>query len=132
MASKDMGGEKGVNDEWIGTNTWTLDLTIEAIEKGLGEKFDAKNEAHMMLMKDLTWPYLYETLNLVNTFESSMFITNSVLFYIYPDLYVHADGKAKDGYPKMIATSHQLSKMYQGDYSWLEDPTNLDKDLKID
>ena len=106
MGYYDTGGEKGINDEWIGTNTWTLDLTIEAIEKGMGEKFDPKNEAHMMMMKDLTWPYLYETLNLVNTFESSMVITNTVLYYIYPDMYVEADGKAKEGYPSMVATSH--------------------------
>ena len=95
MAGKDVGGEKGITDEWIDTNTWTLELTIEAIEKETKEKFDPKNESHMTMLKDLTWPYLYETLNLVNTFESMMVVTNSVLFYIFPDLYVEEDGNAK-------------------------------------
>ena len=106
MNNKDTGGEKGVTDEWISVNTWTMEYTMDAIERSLGEKFDPKNEAHMMLLKDLMWPYIYETMNLINIFDTSMVVTNSVLFYIYPDIYVDANGKAKDGYPSMVASSH--------------------------
>lgn len=85
---------------------------MKALENGLGEPFDSKNEIHMKLLKDLTWPYLFETLNLVNTYEGYTYIMNSVLFYIMPSLYVDEKGYARDGYPMMVATSHELSKMY--------------------
>ena len=48
----------------------------------------------MKLLNDATWPYLYETLNLVNTFEGNMAITNTVLFYLLPELYIDNDGNA--------------------------------------
>ena len=47
-----------------------------------------------------------------------------------PELYVDNNGKAKDGYPMLVAKSHELSKMYQGDFDWLKDPLN--DDLEID
>ena len=129
LAGKDF-GEKGLTDDWINSNTWTLKLSMTALENGLGEPFDIKNEIHMKLFKDFTWPYLYETLNLVNTYEASTFITNSILFYFIPSLYVDEKGFAKDGYPMLVATSHELSKMYQGEYTWLE--TTEKTELKID
>ena len=84
----------------------------------------------MKLLNDATWPYLYETLNLVNTFEGNMAITNTVLFYLLPELYIDNDGNALDGYPKLAASSHELSKMYQGEFTWLDEKTSTD--LKID
>lgn len=73
---------------------------------------------------------MYETLNLVNTFDGEMVITNTVLFYLFPELYIDNDGKALDGYPKIVASSHELSKMYQGEFTWLDEKTSTD--LKID
>lgn len=39
-------------------------------------------------------------------------------------MYIDEDGYAKDGYPLMMAKSMQLTGMYWGDYSWMEDPFN--------
>ena len=49
MSGKDR-GEKGLVDDWVGTNTWTLNLSMQAIETGLGEKFDVENEIHMKML----------------------------------------------------------------------------------
>lgn len=39
-------------------------------------------------------------------------------------MYVDDEGYALDGYPLMLAKNYELSKMYQGDYSWMADPKN--------
>lgn len=117
-------------DKWVAVNTWTIALTIEVIEKDTGVDFDFYNETHLKKLKDYTWPYLFEQMNLINFFESMMWLTNTLYFIWFPRMYIDDEGYARDGYPLMIARSLQLSEMYMGDYSWLVDPTN--KKLKLE
>lgn len=65
-------GEYTVVDEWVSVNSWTLPYTMEVIEKETGAKFDVKNEDHMQALKDYTWPYIYETMNLINIYDTMM------------------------------------------------------------
>jgi len=69
-------------------------------------------------------------MNLLTRIEGGMFYTNTFWFLFCPQMYIDDEGYALDGYPLMIAKSEQLSLMYWGDYSWLEDPYN--KQLKLD
>ena len=117
-------GEYTVVDDWVAVNTWTLPYTMEVIEKDKGVKFDVKNEDHMQELKDYTWPYIYETMNLINYYDVMMWPINAFWFMCMPSMYVDSNGIALDGYPLILAKSYELSKMYTGDYSWLEDPTN--------
>ena len=117
-------GEYGIVDEWVAVNTWTLAYTMEVIEKDTGAKFDPENEEHIQALKDYTWPYLYETMNLITIWDMLMYPENLFWFWCFPEMYVDSKGIALDGYPLMLAKSFELSKMYTGDYSWLKDPTN--------
>ena len=117
-------GNYGIVDDWVSANTWTFKHTIEVIEKEQGVSFDANNDLHMQKLKDFTWPYLYEQMNMLNFLESSMWFTNTFWFLLCPTMYVDDDGNALDGYPLMMAKSNQLSLMYLGDYSWMQDPYN--------
>jgi hypothetical protein len=123
-------GNYTVVDEWVSVNTWSLPYTMEVVEKDLGVKFDVKNKEHIQVLKDYTWPYLYETMNLINIWDYAMWPTNAFYLWLFPDMYVDSNGIAKDGYPLILAKSYELSKMYKGDYSWLEDPTK--RDLPLD
>lgn len=123
-------GHYGIVEEWVTVNTWTMAYTIEIIEKDTGVTFDATNETHMQKLKDYTWPYIFEQMNLINIMDGSSWMTNTFWFLFCPQMYVDNDGNALDGYPLMLAKSHELSKMYWGDYSWLEDPYN--KKIKLE
>lgn len=57
-------------------------------------------------------------------------LQNTFLIMICPSLYVDEDGYALDGYPMIMAKSLELSKMYWGDYSWLENPKS--RELSLD
>ena len=59
-------GEYGIVDDWVNVNTWTFQYTIEVIEKDTGVAFDMDNETHMQKLKDFTWPYLFEQMNMIN------------------------------------------------------------------
>ena len=120
----DGNGDYKIVDEWVAVNTWTLAYTIQIIEKDTGVTFDANNEIHVAKLHDFVWPYLYEQLNLVNSFGTYGWVMNTILIVICPKLYVDADGYAVDGYPMIMAKSLELSKMYWGDYTWLADPKN--------
>ena len=63
-------------------------------------------------------------MNLVNRFAGGMWLTNSIWFALCPQMYVDEEGIALDGYPLMLAKSFELSKMYNGDFSWMQDPYN--------
>ena len=130
FAPKDEDGHYRFIDDWVAVNTWSFAYTIEVIEKDTGVAFDANNETHMLKLKDFTWPYLFEQMNMINYLESSMWITNTFWFLLCPQMYVDGDGNALDGYPLMMAKSHELSKMYWGDYSWMLHP--FTRELKID
>lgn len=114
-------------------NTWTFEYTIEVVEKDTGVDFDATNEVHIQKLKDLTWPYLYEQMNLINGFDGLLgaWFDNTIWFLLYPTMYVDEDGNALDGYPLMLAKSNKLSAMYLGDYSWMEDPFNRKMPLDV-
>lgn len=84
----------------------------------------------MQKLKDFTWPYVFEQMNLVNYTSWVLWTSNTFWFLFCPQMYVDSDGYALDGYPLMIAKSAELSKMYWGDYSWLEDPYN--RKIKLD
>jgi hypothetical protein len=117
-------GEYAFIDDWVSVNTWTFKYTIEVIEKDTGVPFDLGNETHMNKLKDYTWPYVYEQMNLVNRFAGGMWLTNALWFTLCPQMYVDEEGIALDGYPLMLAKSFELSKMYNGDFSWMQDPYN--------
>ena len=130
LAPKDQNGNYSIVDNWVKVNTWTFEYTIEVIEKDTGVTFDPTNETHMKKMKDYTWPYLHEQMNLLNLYESHTWELNTIWFLFCPQMYMDDDGYAKDGYPLMVAKSHELSKMYWGDYSWMQNPLN--RKLKLD
>ena len=123
-------GEYGIVDDWVNVNTWTFQYTIEVIEKDTGVAFDMTNETHMQKLKDFTWPYIFEQLNMIN-YSSNMFLTHTFWILLCPSMYVDEEGMALDGFPLMLAKSHQLSLMYWGDYSWMNDPYNRKLPLDV-
>lgn len=131
FAPLDENGNYGIVDDWVNVNTWTFAYTIEIIEKDTGVAFDATNETHMKKLKDFTWPYLFEQMNLINVIMGPMWFYDTLWFMFCPGMFVDEDGYAHDGWALMIAKSHELSKMYWGDYSWLEDPYNRKIEINL-
>ena len=82
------------------------------------------------MMKDYTWGYIWEQMNILNMEINTSWLMNTFWMFLCPTMYVDEEGYAKDGYPLMLAKSHELSKMYVGDYSWIKDPKS--KKVKLE
>lgn len=132
IAPRDKVGNYEIVDKWVEENTWTLAMTIQVVENELGVRFDPSNTNHIAKLRDYTWPYIYEQMNIHNalTLNPGIMFTNTFWIILCPSMYVDEEGYALDGYPQMLAQSNELSKMYWGDYSWLEKPKR--RDLKLD
>lgn len=118
----DADGNYSIVDQWVEVNTWTMAYTVKVIERESNKPWDANDLQHIQMMKDYTWAYLYEQMNPLTYFTFTTWLTNTCWIILCPTMYVDDQGYALDGYPLMLAKSYELSKMYQGDYSWIADP----------
>ena len=112
FAPLDANGNYSIVDEWVEVNTWTMAYTVKVIEKESGKPWDANDLQHVQMMKDYTWAYLYEQMNLLNYITVYFWLTNTFWMYLCPTMYIDDEGYALDGYPLMMAKSYELSKMY--------------------
>lgn len=122
FAPLDDNGNYGVVDDWVAVNTWTMAYTTKVIERESGKSWDASDEQHLQMMEDYTWAYIFEQMNALNAVSIISWYPNTFWMIFCPNMYVDDQGNALDGYPLMMAKSYEMSKMYIGDYSWLNDP----------